>query len=194
MKSVSVFCGSSFGNDPAFKLAAQELGAELAKKNVTLVYGGAQVGLMGTVADAVLDNGGKAIGVLPTLLNTKEIAHPRLTEFIACETMHERKMKMFERSEGFIALPGGFGTLEEVVEILTWGQLGLHRYPIAFLNVKGYYDHLKVMFEQMAKAELLKQEHLSTALFADNVTDLLKKMESYVPPALPKWIKDTNET
>src|SRR4051812_45956194 len=128
MKSVAVFCGSSQGNDPQFTEAAQSLGRTLAEKNITLIYGGAAVGLMGTIANAVLQHKGKVIGVLPRFfLSGKEVPHHHLTELILCDSMHERKTKMFELSEGFIAMPGGFGTLEEVSEILTWQQLGLHQ-------------------------------------------------------------------
>jgi uncharacterized protein (TIGR00730 family) len=139
MKSICVFCGSSNGDDPQFIETARNLGKALAESGITLVYGGANVGLMGAVADASLDSGGSVIGALPQFLQGKEIAHTGLTELILCETMHQRKTKMFELSQGFIALPGGFGTLEEVVEILTWQQLGLHKYPVGFLNVNGFF-------------------------------------------------------
>ena len=188
MKSVAVFCGSSFGNDPAFLTTTRELGSELARQKTRLIYGGAKVGLMGVIADSVLENGGEVTGVLPRLLMTKEIAHESLTELLIVESMHERKTKMFERSEGFIALPGGFGTLEEVVEILTWGQLGLHKFPVGFLNINGYYDSLFDLFEKMESAELLKSVNREMALFADDVPTLLEKMRAYKAPAVGKWI------
>lgn len=188
MKSVCVFCGSSSGDDPAFIKTARLLGQTLAENQITLVYGGANVGLMGAVADAVLEHGGKVIGVLPKFLQGKEIAHQGLTELILCETMHERKTKMFELSEGFIALPGGFGTLEEVVEILTWQQLGLHQYPVAFVNVNGYYDHLRSFFNEMERTQLLKTENRNMALFADVVSEALTQMKSYRPINVEKWV------
>ncbi len=179
MKSVSVFCGSTFGNSPAFVEAAKSIGRNLAEREITLIYGGANVGLMGAVADAALASGGKVIGVLPQVLKDKEVAHPNLTELILCESMHERKAKMFELSEGFVALPGGFGTLEEVCEILTWRQIGLHKFPVGFLNIEGYYNHLDDLFSGMEAAKLLKPENRSAALFHDNVSDLLEAMTKY---------------
>ena len=137
MKSVTVFCGSSMGTDPIYKSQAFLLGKTLAQQNIKLIYGGAKVGLMGAVADGALSENGKVIGVLPHFLGTKEIAHESLTELIRVESMHERKTKMSELSEGVIALPGGFGTLEELFEMLTWGQLGLHQKPIGILNKIG---------------------------------------------------------
>jgi len=146
------------------------------------------VGIMGAVADAVMANKGHVIGVLPKFLQTKEVAHTGLSELILVETMHERKTKMFQLSEGFIALPGGFGTLEEVVEILTWQQLGLHQYPVGFLNVEGYYDHLRLFFQQMEKSHLLRTDHLDMAIFNATVPGLLQDMRSYQPPEVPKWL------
>lgn len=188
MKSICVFCGSSSGNHPDYIRSAQELGKILVENNIALVYGGSNVGIMGAVADAVLENGGKAIGVLPKFLQAKEIAHKGLSEFYLCETMHERKTKMFELSEGFIALPGGFGTLEEIVEILTWAQLGLHKHPMIFLNLNGYYDHLKKQFEVMEESQLLKTENRQMALFVNSVEELLPAMRAYTPPVVSKWI------
>jgi uncharacterized protein (TIGR00730 family) len=138
MKSISVFCGSSMGVDPVYISEAILLGKTLAERSIQLVYGGARIGLMGAVADSVLNNHGKVIGVLPYFLKSKEIAHDGLTELILVESMHERKMKMHDLCDGIIALPGGFGTLEELFEILTWGQLGLHKKPVGVLNVNGF--------------------------------------------------------
>jgi uncharacterized protein (TIGR00730 family) len=143
---------------------------------------------MCTVADAALERNGKVIGVLPKLLQDKEVAHNGLTELILCETMHERKTKMFELSEGFIALPGGFGTLEEVLEILTWQQLGLHGFPIGFLNINGYYNHLRLFFNEMESKELLKAENKNMALFSEDILGLLEQMTSYRAPDVAKWI------
>ena len=188
MKSLCVFCGSSPGNNPAFIETAKALGYTMAEQNITLVYGGGNVGLMGVVADAVLEKGGKVTGVIPDFLKKKEVGHTGLTELIVVETMHQRKTKMFELSEGFIALPGGFGTLEEVIEILTWQQLGLHQYPVAFLNVDGFYNHLRSFFDEMERSKLLRSENKSMALFAETVPDLLEQMKNYRPLDVNKWM------
>lgn len=178
MTSLSVFCGSSLGSDSSFADAANELGSLMAHSKIRLIYGGAKVGLMGTVADAVLQNGGQVTGVLPHFLRSKEVEHLGLTELILCNSMHERKKKMFELSKGFIAMPGGFGTLEEVVEVLTWRQLQLHNYPIGFLNVNGFYDHLAAFFETMEKNQLLKPQHRDMVIFANSASELMEKMKS----------------
>ena len=189
MKSVAVFCGASSSNDKTFTEKAYALGQFLAQNEIALVYGGAKVGLMGAVADGALSAGGKVTGVLPGFLSGKEIAHEGLTELITVETMHERKMRMYELSEGFIVLPGGFGTFEEVFEILTWQQLGLHGWPVGFLNVDGYYDHLSAQFEHMKSKELLTESHRDMAIFDDNQESLIQKMNDYEAPEAPKWIK-----
>jgi len=186
MKTICVFCGSSSGIDPDFIKAAINLGETLAESQVTLVYGGAAAGLMGVIANAVLEKGGKVIGVIPKFLASKEVAHKNLTELILVESMHERKMKMFELSEGFIAMPGGFGTLEEVSEMLTWQQLGLHRYPIGLLNINGYFSHLKLFFEEMEKKKLLKLVDMKMALFEDSIPKLLESMSNYQAPDIAK--------
>ncbi|MBK7844448.1 MAG: TIGR00730 family Rossman fold protein [Bdellovibrionales bacterium] len=192
MKSLCIFCGSSSGNNPDFLKSARSLGQYLAENRITLIYGGANVGIMGVVADSTLESGGSVIGVLPKFLQGKEIAHTGLTELILCETMHERKMKMFELSHGFIALPGGFGTLEEVVEILTWQQLGFHKYPVGFLNIGGFFNHLKMFFDEMERTRLLRAENKKMALFGSSVPDLLKTMKSYKAPEVTKWISSSS--
>ncbi|MDR6845156.1 TIGR00730 family Rossman fold protein [Flavobacterium granuli] len=188
MKRITVFCGSSSGTEEIYTSQATLLGKTLAKRNIELVYGGANVGLMGAVADGVLNNGGKAIGVLPNFLRSKEIAHKQLTELILVDTMHERKTKMNDLCDGVIALPGGFGTLDELFEMLTWAQLGLHKKPIAILNVGGYFDALIVFIQNMADKGLLKEVNREMLLVSDSVEDLLDKMENYVPPTVGKWI------
>ncbi|MCW3085575.1 MAG: yvdD [Bacteroidetes bacterium] len=188
MKRISVFCGSSLGTDVIFETQATALGKALAVRNIELVYGGAKVGLMGAVANGVLMNGGKAIGVLPHFLSSKEIAHDALTELILVETMHERKTKMNELCDGIIALPGGFGTLEEVFEMLTWAQLGLHQKPIGILNVNGFYDALNELLQTMVKKGFLKEINYSMLLKSDSIDDLLQQMENYIAPSVPKWI------
>lgn len=188
MKRITVFCGSSSGTEEIFTTQATLLGETLAKRNIELVYGGANVGLMGAVADGILNNGGKAIGVLPNFLRSKEIAHKQLTELILVDTMHERKTKMNDLCDGVIALPGGFGTLDELFEMLTWVQLGLHKKPIAILNVDGYFDSLIVFVETMTVKGLLKEVNQQMLLVSDTIDDLLDKMENYVPPTVGKWI------
>jgi uncharacterized protein (TIGR00730 family) len=188
MKRVTVFCGSSFGTDDIYKSQATLLGHTLAKHNIELVYGGANVGLMGAVADGVLNNGGKVIGVLPNFLKSKEIAHEHLTELILVETMHERKTKMNELSDGVIALPGGFGTLEEFFEMQTWAQLGLHKKPMAILNIDGFYDSLNILVQTMVDKGFLKEINQQMLLVSDNIDELLDKMKNYVAPTVGKWI------
>ena len=188
MKRITVFCGSSFGTDQEFEAQAYLLGKTLAERNIGLVYGGANVGLMGTVADGAIENKGTVIGVLPHFLQNKEIAHQGLSELILVETMHERKTKMNELSDGVIALPGGFGTLEELFEMLTWAQLGLHKKPIAVLNTNGFYDELLALVETMVKKGLLKPVNQQMLLISDNINDLLHKMTNYEAPAVGKWI------
>ncbi|OOG63000.1 TIGR00730 family Rossman fold protein [Flavobacterium sp. A45] len=188
MKRITVFCGSSSGTEEIYTLQATLLGETFAKRNIELVYGGANVGLMGAVANGVLNNGGKAIGVLPNFLRSKEIAHKQLTELILVDTMHERKTKMNDLCDGVIALPGGFGTLDELFEMLTWGQLGLHKKPIAILNVNGYYDSLILFIQNMTDKGLLKEVNQEMLLVSDTIDDLLDKMENYIPPTVGKWI------
>ena len=189
MKSIAVFCASSEGNDIQIVDRAYELGKTLAKQDRTLVYGGSKLGLMGKVANGALDNNGKVIGVLPNFLKSKEIVHNRVPEMIIVDSMHERKMKMHELSDGIIALPGGFGTLEELFEIITWGQLGLHQKPMGILNVNGFYDELLALLDTMVVRELLKIENRNMLLVDDSCRGLLEQMESYRPVTTPKWIK-----
>lgn len=188
MKRIVVFCGSSAGHDRVYMEQATLLGAALAQKNLTLVYGGAKVGLMGAVADGALKAGGPVIGVLPHFLQQKELAHEGLTELILVDTMHERKTKMNELCDGVIALPGGFGTMEELFEMLTWGQLGLHKKPIGLLNVNGFYDPLVELSKTMTSNGFLSAENRDMLLCSTDISDLLLQMEQYQPPANSKWI------
>lgn len=188
MKRITVFCGSSSGKDEIYKQQAFLLGQTLAKQNIGLVYGGANVGLMGAVADGALAAGGEVIGVLPTFLRNIEIQHTGLTELILVDTMHQRKTKMDELSDGVIALPGGFGTLEEFFEILTWAQLGLHQKPMALLNINGYYDHLIAQVQRMVDDGLLKEVNQKMLLVATTIDDVITRMKSYQPPIVGKWI------
>lgn len=192
MKRITVFCGSSSGTEEVYKKQATLLGQTLAKHNIELVYGGANVGLMGAVANGALNEGGKVIGVLPNFLRAKEIAHHGLTELILVESMHERKAKMNDLCDGVIALPGGFGTLEELFEMLTWAQLGLHKKPIAILNINGFYDSLLELTQNMVDKGLLKSVNREMLLVSDNVDDLLNQMKNYTAPSVGKWI-DKNQ-
>jgi hypothetical protein len=193
MKRITVFCGSSCGNEKNHEVQAILLGQVMAKKNIALVYGGAKVGLMGAVADGVLSENGKVFGVLPRFLMSKEVAHDNLTELIIVESMHERKTRMNELSDGVIALPGGFGTLEEFFEMLTWGQLGLHKKPIGILNVDGFYDLLLQFIQKMVDNGFLKEINQKMILVSDVAEELLNKMENYTAPEVGKWIKKGNE-
>ncbi|MDD3507939.1 MAG: TIGR00730 family Rossman fold protein [Parabacteroides sp.] len=188
MKRISVFCGSSFGTDKIYEQEAYNLGKTLAEQNIELVYGGANVGLMGAVANGVLDNKGKAIGVLPTFLQKVEIGHENLTELILVDTMHQRKRKMDELSDGIITLPGGFGTLEEFFEMLTWAQLGLHKKPVAILNTNGFYDELLSLIQKMVDNGFLKQANQEMLILSNDIDDLIDQMKKYKAPALGKWI------
>lgn len=188
MKRLTIFCGSSEGNEPIFREAATALGKELAGRNIGLVYGGAKIGLMGAVADAVLEAGGEAIGVIPHFLRTKEVAHDSLTQLILVDSMHERKTKMNDLCDGVIALPGGYGTLEELFEMLTWAQLGLHRKPIGLFNVNGFYNPLIEMIRNTVDKGFLKSIDHERLLVATSAAGVLKRMKEYNAPVVGKWI------
>jgi uncharacterized protein (TIGR00730 family) len=189
MNSVCVFCGSSPGGNPAYLSAARAMGAELAGRGLTLVYGGAKVGLMGAVADAALNAGGEVIGVLPAALEKKELAHLGLTRLEVVDSMHERKARMAELSDGFVALPGGAGTLEEIFEIWTWGQLGFHGKPAGFLNVAGYYDKLASFLDHTVDEAFVKAVHRDMLIFHDAPTALLDALAAYKAPTAGKWLE-----
>ncbi|OGX84524.1 LOG family protein [Hymenobacter glacialis] len=188
MKSIAVYCGSSTGTNPKYIAQAQALGAAMVAQGLTLVYGGGRVGLMGTIADAVLAHGGQVVGVIPDFLADKELAHLGCTELHVVKSMHERKLLMADRADAFVAMPGGFGTLEELFEVLTWGQLGLHRKPVAVLNVDGYYDHLLLALDRMRDDQLLRAENRGQLLQAADPQDLLAKLAAYQPIQLEKWL------
>ena len=192
-RSICVFAGSSPGNDPALLKAASDLGQALVARGYGLVYGGASIGLMGRVADTVLAAGGRVIGVIPDFMMPKEIAHPALTELRITKSMHERKDTMASLAHGFIALPGGFGTLEEFFEVLTWAQLNLHEKPCGLLNVNGYYDSLLRFLDTAVERRLLSAQTRELMLVASDVETLLDRMQAYTAPANSKWI-DTSRT
>ncbi len=193
IENLAVFCASSDGNDEHIYQTAFEVGKKMAEKNIGLVYGGSKLGLMGQVARGVMENGGKTTGVIPDFLKTKEVVHSGLDKLITTTDMHERKLTMNELSDSFIALPGGFGTFEELFEIVTWAQLGLHRKPIGLLNINGFYDDLVHMLNKMCEKDLLKKENLEILLVAENFDELLSKMMSYEPKPVPKWM-NKNQT
>jgi uncharacterized protein (TIGR00730 family) len=194
MKRVCVFCGSSPGARPEYLAAAKTLGSLLAAEGIGLVYGGAQVGLMGAVADAALARGGEVIGVIPKHLVSKEVAHHGLPDLRVVNSMHERKSLMAELSDGFIALPGGFGTFEEFCEVLTWSQLGLHQKPTGLINVSGYYDPLLALFDAGLREQFIRPQHRSLVLSATDPQSLLTLMRNYQPLDLPKWLGNQAET
>lgn len=193
MRHICVFAGSSPGARPAYRTAAAALGSALASRGIGLVYGGARVGLMGAVADAALAADGSVIGVIPETLVAKEIAHTGLSELRVVRSMHERKALMADLADAFIALPGGWGTVEELFEILTWSQLGLHRKPAGLLNVAGYFDPLLAFVDHSAREGFVRPEQRSMIAVADSPDGLFDAFASYTPPVVEKWI-DRGET
>jgi uncharacterized protein (TIGR00730 family) len=187
MKRICVYCGSSSGTNPRHREAAARLGALLASRGMGLVYGGGNVGLMGVVADAALRGGGEVIGVIPTALMDKELGHKGVTKLHVVASMHERKQRMADLSDGFIALPGGIGTLEELFETFTWLQLGFHQKPVGLLNVDGFYDHLLTFLHHAGGEGFLRAAHLDALLVDTDCVALLRRMASFRAPALGKW-------
>lgn len=189
MTSLCVFCGSAIGRDPRFAASARDLGRMLAERGIRLIYGGGRIGLMGELATACRAAGGTVIGVIPHALAEKEIAFEGASELIVCRTMHERKQIMADRADGFLALPGGFGTFDELFEILTWSQLGIHAKPIGLLNVAGFYSPLLAFLDSVVQAGLLKPRHRQRILASDEIRDLLGQMIDWQPeePDL-KWV------
>lgn len=187
MRSVCVFCGSSPGDDPRYVEAAAVLGAEIARRGMRLVYGGASVGLMGTLADAALAQGGEVLGIIPEHLVAAEIAHQGITELRMTASMHERKAVMAEVADGFVALPGGFGTVEEVIEIITWNQLGLIAKPVGLVDTLGYYDRLVSFFGHCVSQGFVRAPHLGLYTVDSDPVSLLDAMDHWVPSTTPKW-------
>jgi uncharacterized protein (TIGR00730 family) len=187
-RRICVFCGSSSGKQPIYVQTAQEVGRLLARRGIDLVYGGGNVGLMGALADACLQEGGKAIGVIPQGLFEKEVAHTGLTELRVVSSMHERKAMMADLSDAFIAMPGGFGTWEEFCEIVTWTQLGILRKPCALLNVNGYYDQLLQMADRAVTEGFVSQAHRDLIQADTDAERLLDRLEGYVVPFVDKWL------
>jgi uncharacterized protein (TIGR00730 family) len=188
MKYICVFCGSSLGSRSVYQEAAQAMGKALVSQGLGLVYGGGNVGLMGVIADAVLAAGGEAIGVIPEFLAVKEIVHTGLTQLYTVNSMHDRKALMAELADAFIALPGGYGTLEEFCEILTWAQLGLHQKPQGLLNVEGYYDPLLQLFDRAVDDQFLRADLRHLVIEADQPEVLLDRLASYKSSYVDKWV------
>jgi uncharacterized protein (TIGR00730 family) len=188
LRTLCVFCGSNPGVRKDYAAAARGLGRAMAERGVRLVFGGGQVGLMGVVADAVMEAGGEAVGVMPKALLEKEIGHQRLTDLQVVGTMHERKALMADLADAFVALPGGYGTFEEFMEVLTWAQLSLHEKPCGLLNVAGFYEPLVNLFDRAVEEGFVRADHRSLALLEEDPQKLLDLLESYTPPATEKWV------
>ncbi|MBT9523107.1 MAG: TIGR00730 family Rossman fold protein [Dechloromonas sp.] len=198
MKRICVFCGSNAGHNPVYRAEAEKLGRLLAARGIELVYGAGNIGLMGAVADACLEAGGTVFGVIPEALMGKEVAgravdHRTLTRIEVVDSMHTRKARMAELSDGFIALPGGFGTFEEFCEILTWGQLGFHAKPMGLLNVNGFYDPLLAMFDKAVAEGFLRAQNRAMALADTDIEKLLATMTAYRPEPVSKWLKEEKQ-
>lgn len=194
MKSICVFCGANFNGDSALKQAIELLAEVMVSRNITLVFGGGKVGVMGLMADAVLSRGGKAIGIIPQFLMDKEVGHTGLTELHIVENMHQRKQMMNDLSEGIITLPGGWGTLEEFFEVLTWLQLGLHNHPIGLLNVNGFYDLLLKQMDVMVEQRFLKPTNRELILTSGDPIELVNLMDNFNAKPDDVWFKDRNLT
>lgn len=191
MKSVCVFCGSSMGFHPIYRKTTEDLGRMIAAEKLTLVYGGGSVGLMGVLANTVMENGGKVIGVIPRFLYDKEVGLDSVTELIIVDSMHERKQKMAELSNAFIALPGGIGTMEELFEIFTWSQLALIKKPVAILNVNHFYDEVITFINKMVQEGFLRHETADSLIHSGNVMELIIKIQAFNYSETPKWIGRT---
>ncbi|MEZ4911691.1 MAG: TIGR00730 family Rossman fold protein [Saprospiraceae bacterium] len=189
LQSISVFCGSSMGTDPKFLEAAMKTGTFLANQGIRIIYGGARVGLMGAVADSAIKSGGEVVGVIPEFLMSKEIAHNGLSKLITVKSMQERKTRMNDLSDAAIILPGGFGTLDEMFELLTWGQLGLHKKPVGLLNVNGFWDHLVSSIDKMVEFNLLRHSHRNMLIVGEDLSTLFDAMELYEAPNKAKWME-----
>lgn len=186
MKRIAVYCGSSPGKNPAYSEAARLLGGVLAARKITLVYGGGSVGLMGILARTLVDQGGEVIGVIPKAIAAMEVAFTELQDLRIVEDMHSRKALMADLADAFIALPGGLGTIEELMEILTWSQLGFHRKPTGILNVNGFFDPLLILLDRLAEDQFIAREHKSMLMVDDNADDLLRQFSHYSPPMIDK--------
>jgi len=193
MRSICVFCGSSSGKNEVYKSRTRQFGELISKNDLTLVYGGGKVGLMGILADAVIETGGKSIGVIPQSIVDLEIAHDKLSELFVVDSMAERKIKMTELSDAFVALPGGFGTLDELAEVLTYNQLRIIDKPVGLLNVNGYFDPLISFFNHAVEEGFVREEHRNNIFITDNAAELLEMLKEYQPVTIDKWIRDIKD-
>lgn len=191
MESICVFCGSSPGFHPIYKESAYELGKLIAEEKMTLVYGGGSVGLMGVLADSVMEHGGKVTGIIPKFLYDKEVGHDGLTKLIIVESMHERKQKMAEMSQGFVAMPGGIGTMEELFEIFTWSQLALIKKPVALYNINGFYDDISRFLDKTVQEGFLKEETVASLIQSHDNRELMEKLKAFNYHETAKWIDKT---
>jgi uncharacterized protein (TIGR00730 family) len=192
MKAICIFCGANYNGDPVLKQTIDQLAEVMVSRNISLVYGGGKVGVMGLIADAVLSRGGKAIGVIPQFLMDKEVGHTGLTELHIVENMHQRKQMMNDLSDGVITLPGGLGTLEEFFEVLTWLQLGLHNHPVGLLNVNGFYDLLLQQLDVMVEQRFMKKANRDLIITSADAIELVNLMDSFKPLREEVWFKDKN--
>ena len=190
MKKVAIYCGSSAGPNELYRTQAAKLGKYLAEKDIHVIFGGGKVGIMGILADAALKAGGKVTGVIPGFLHVKEVAHSGLTELITVETMHQRKALIEQMCDAAIALPGGFGTLDELFEMLTWGQLGLHDKAVGILNTNGFFDQILAAVDRMVSDGFLKDLNRDMLLVSEHIEELVERMKNYDPPRVRKWISD----
>ena len=189
LNSIAVFCGSSPGYDPSYCASAEELASFLVSRKIKIVFGGGKIGVMGALAEACLQNEGEIVGVIPKFLTHKEVVHTGLTELILTDNMHQRKAIITELSDAYIILPGGYGTMEEFFEVLTWAQLGLHSKPIGILNVDGFYNALIQQVDSMVDNGFLKEENKRMILISDSIEDLFTQLKEYQAPMVPKWLK-----
>lgn len=188
MKRICVFCGSSAGEDPRYLEAADRFGQILAREAIELVYGGSRVGMMGRLAAATLQAGGRVVGIIPGAVMNRELAHQELTELRVVKSMHERKSEMAQLSDAFVALPGGLGTIEAFFELLTWAQLGLHRKPCAVLDVAGYFQPLVRFLDHVTREGFMARPHRELVLVEEDPEELVRRMRVYQPPSIPRWI------
>ena len=188
MKSVLVYCGANPGNKDIYKETAVLLGLELVKRTARLIYGGGSLGLMGVISTTVMENGGEVTGIIPNFLDKMEVGNPNLTEVVKVDTMHQRKALMEEKCEGIITLPGGYGSMDEIFEILSWAQLGLHAKPVGILNINGFYDYLILQLDKMVEEGFLRPENRSLLLVDSTIDGLFSKMEAFKPKYHEKWL------
>ena len=192
MKSLLVYCGSNPGVNPIYKETAVKLGLEMVKRGMKLIYGGGSLGLMGTIADTVMENGGEVVGIIPTFLDKMEVGHPNLTEIHVVNSMHERKALMEEMCDSIITLPGGYGSMDELFGILSWSQLGLHKKPVGLLNVNGFYEPLVAQLDLMVREGFLKQPNREIIQVSDSIEKVFKLMEEFEPQEAFKWLERGN--